>query len=491
VVNSAGKVLDWVLMFDDDRSVLAFLDHALKRFASYPDARRPVAARRYMKFPSARLADVEDNGKAPPIIDRHPPGTACPAQPPLPRGTVVARLFGRALGKDGKPVADTVRQEHYVEDRFHVPVRVQRALAKALAGAGTKRFRVGDDLARLLVGHAYLGQLDVNPLGGPGGKGEARRCEFWAQKVDAGGPVRLRVEGRSEAAGASREGEGGDGRLWRHEVKLAWEGLIELQEGRVTRLLLLARGSEKLRWGNTLAGWKGGADVTRLPAGRPIDLACEVRYGIIGEPAPAGEAGEAAEAADVPPEARRQLTEALGPPFLVFRARVQKELGLSAGQKEKLERRLEGTAQDAMRFFQKLEGLTPQEREKELHAYRRKAHEKLAAFLKDNLKGEQLKRLRQIELQQEGPFALGRPDVGEELKLTDEQRKRFMALVQGLQRKVEPLVKEAQEKGNPEEVRPRVLKIRQEHAGKVEAILTGDQKKRWKEMLGKPFALDE
>ena len=32
VVNSAGKVLDWVFMFDDDKSVLDFLDHAKKRF---------------------------------------------------------------------------------------------------------------------------------------------------------------------------------------------------------------------------------------------------------------------------------------------------------------------------------------------------------------------------------------------------------------------------------------------------------------------------
>ena len=33
VVNSAGKVLDWALMFDDDKSVLAFLDHSARRFA--------------------------------------------------------------------------------------------------------------------------------------------------------------------------------------------------------------------------------------------------------------------------------------------------------------------------------------------------------------------------------------------------------------------------------------------------------------------------
>src|SRR5205085_8401914 len=140
-----------------------------------------------------------------------------------PRGTVVARLFGRALGKDGKPVADTVRQEHYVEDRFSVGVGMQERLAEALAGAGGKRFRVGDDLARLLVSHAYLGQLDVNPTAAPGGKSSLAQCEFWGRKVDTAARdlVRLGIEGRSKAAGASRDGEGGDGRRWQHEVQLS------------------------------------------------------------------------------------------------------------------------------------------------------------------------------------------------------------------------------------------------------------------------------
>ena len=43
VVNSAGKVLAWTMMFDDDKSVLAFLDHSARRFAQFPDARKPVA----------------------------------------------------------------------------------------------------------------------------------------------------------------------------------------------------------------------------------------------------------------------------------------------------------------------------------------------------------------------------------------------------------------------------------------------------------------
>ena len=213
VVNSAGKVLDWVFMFDDDKSVLAFLDHARKRFAQFPDAKKPVPAERYMKFPSQKLADIEDNGKVVPIVERHPEGESCPAKPRVRQGTILARVFGRALDKDGKPVADTVRQENYVEDRFHVPVAMQEALAKALAAAGTERFRIADDLARLLVSHAFMGELDVNPFGGiNGSKGKRTDCTFWGKKVqaDGNGPVRVRIEGKSEAAGVARDGQNGE-----------------------------------------------------------------------------------------------------------------------------------------------------------------------------------------------------------------------------------------------------------------------------------------
>lgn len=193
----------------------------------------------------------------------------------------------------------------------------------------------------------------------------------------------------------------------------------------------------------------------------------------------------------VPDEARRQLIEVFGPPFQVFRDKVQKELKLSDDQKQKLEDRLLETVQDAMEFFQKLEGLTPAERDKELQAYRQKAHERLAAFLKDVLKPEQLQRMRQIELQQEGLFSLGRPDVMAEMKLDDDQRQRFMKNMMEMQHKLEPLIKEAQEKGNPEEIRPKAMALRKEYAGRIESILTDSQKERWKKMLGEPFGLDD
>jgi hypothetical protein len=500
VANSAGKVLAWALMFDDDKSVLAFLDHTRKRFAQFPDARQNVAAERYMKFPTVKLEDVEDTSKALAIPERHAKGKACPAQTGLPEGTMIARLFGRALAKDGKPVADTVRQENYVEDRFHVPVAMQEELAKALTQAGTERFRLADDLARLLVSHAYLGQLDVNPVGGvPGGKGALKQCEFWAQKIEArgSGPVQVRVEGNSEAAGGSSDGQGGDGRLWQHEVKLTWEGIIEMKKNRMAFLLLVARGSEKIKWGNDRQELKAQADVTLLPGGHAIDLGCGVRYGIIGEPVPQDLAGTARAAAEVmaqqiPDEARRQLVQVLGGPFLVFRDRVQEELKLSEKQKQKLAEKLPDYVQGTMKVFEKVKDLKPQDREKEMQEHRRASDQSLSALLKDVLEVRQQERLLQLQLQQAGAFALlGQHEAFIRLKITDEQRKKFMEVVQEMQNKIEPLLKKVQMGSNPEEIRPQVVQIRKDHETKIEAVLTEIQKKAWQELLGKPFDLGD
>jgi hypothetical protein len=492
VVNSAGKVLDWVFLFDDDQSVLAFLDHARKRFATFPDATKPVPAERYLKFPSQKLADIEDSGEVVKVGARHPEGESCPGKPRLRPGTVIARLFGRALDQDGKPVADTVRQEHYVEDRFNVPVARQEALAKALAAAGTDRFQIDDDLARALVSHAFLGELDVNPFGGVNGsKAQRTDCTLWGKKVqaDGNGPVRVHLDGKSEAAGVARDGQDSGGPPWRHEVKLTWEGLIEIRGNRVTRLLLVARGAEKLRRGNK------GQQVGRLPRGHAvfIDLDCGVRYGIIGEPVPAEEAGSADSAGGVPEEVRKHLARSLGGPFLVLRDMVQKDLKLTGGQKEKLGHYLQDWLPDALKFFERVDGLKREGRERELGAYRPKAQGELAAALKETLTEGQRLRLRQLELQQEGPFALHHGDaaIREGLKITAEQRKQFMAVIQAMQKEIAPLLKAVDSGGDPKEVWPRLMKIRQDHAGRIEALLSDAQKKQWREMLGKPLDLGE
>ena len=293
VVNSAGKVLNWTLMFDDDRSVLAFFDHAKDRFAKNPDAKKPVTAEVYMRFPSQKRRDVEDSGKALPVLDRHPDGQHCPAEPPLRKGTVVAKLIGRALDKEGKPVPDTVRQENYIEDRFNIEVETQEKLAKALAEAGKDRVELPREVTRQWVKQAFMGVLDVQPLDNPSrnpsrSKGELKKCDFVAHRTaSAPGVTRWQVEGESEVFIDEVMANAGPGDM--HEVKLKWQGFIEMDGKRVSRLVLSAKGTEKLKF-NSARG-KEPNEVAMLPGGHRIDMDSGVRFGILGEPV-AAERGE-------------------------------------------------------------------------------------------------------------------------------------------------------------------------------------------------------
>lgn len=504
VVNSAGKVLVWTLMFDDDNCVLAFLDHALGRFAKHPDADHPFAAERYRSFPSQRLDDRADSGKVPPVPDRHAEGKACPAKPRIPRGTVVARLFGRALDADGNPLTDTTSQENYVEDRFEVSVAMQQTLATELGDAGGERFALPGELARLLASHAFLGQLDLNPLGGmAGGRGarnELKQCQFWAQDAGPGrgGSVLVHIEGESNAMGKSGDDPMGDGRIWRHQVELAWEGCIELKGNRMTRLLLVARGSEKLKWANALQELHERASVTQLPAGHAIDLDCGVRYGIVGEPVAAEDAWDGDDAgtldglAPFPSAMRRQLAAMLGGEFAIFRDRVQDEVKLSDSQRQKVMDQFGPHFQTTMRLFERIKDLPPEEREREVNQHRQKSGEALAAELKGILNDDQQRRLFQLQLQQAGAFALaGQNEAFRTLKISDEQRRCFTAVVPSMHEKMQPLLVEAQASGGPDEIAPKLLRVRREHAGRILAILSRHQKEQWQALLGRAFEFDD
>src|SRR5262249_17545911 len=155
--------------------------------------------------------------------------------------------------------------------------------------------------------------------------------------------TRWRVRGESEVASVLAINGNGV-----HDVKLAWEGFLTVKGKRMIHLLLSARGTEKLQFCKDDHPLKKVQrdEVAALPAGRPIDLEGGVRYGIIGEPVAEGQEGgaEQAGADQLPVEARQQLFQALGTASLVFRARVQEELKLSAEQKKKLAKQLQETA---------------------------------------------------------------------------------------------------------------------------------------------------
>jgi hypothetical protein len=196
-------------------------------------------------------------------------------------------------------------------------------------------------------------------------------------------------------------------------------------------------------------------------------------------------------AAQVPPEQnRKDMAEALGPPFIVFRDKVLEELKVSEDQETKLMQLALEQLMETGPFLDSLADGGP-DREKKLDEHRKNARAKLGKNLKDVLKPEQLKRWHQLTLQREGAFALGQEEVRKELKITQEQMMKFAAIVQDLKKSVEPLFKQVQEGAKPEEIRPKVEELRKEHAKKLVDVLTDAQKKQWKEMLGPAFELDD
>src|SRR5690349_17966470 len=98
---------------------------------------------------------------------------------------------------------------------------------------------------------------------------------------------------------------------------------------------------------------------------------------------------------------------------------VQKELNVEKDQADKIKEAV-GKARDSHSDeFAKLQDLSQDERRTKAEELGRTVSEETLKSLADVLKPEQLKRLKQIELQQAGERAFTRPDVQAALKLTD------------------------------------------------------------------------
>jgi hypothetical protein len=198
-----------------------------------------------------------------------------------------------------------------------------------------------------------------------------------------------------------------------------------------------------------------------------------------------------ASAQEVPEHNRKEMAEALGPRFIVFRDKVLEEIKVSEEQRDKLMRYAMEQLMETGPFLDSLKDAEGPDREKKLEEHRKAALETLTKHEKEVLQPAQLTRLRQVVLHYQGGFALGQEDVRKELKITQEQQMKFMAIVQDLQKTIAGLMKQVQAGGNPEEIRPKAMQARKDHAKQLEDLLTEDQKKQWKELLGPPFELGD
>ena len=106
--------------------------------------------------------------------------------------------------------------------------------------------------------------------------------------------------------------------------------------------------------------------------------------------------------------------------------------------------------------------------------------------LKDILNDNQYKRFHELSLQQAGGFALNQPKVAEQLNLTSSQKSKLEDLNLDLREEMQDMFSGGGG-GDREAMMAEVRLMRTEYGKKMLTVLNADQKKKWTEMVGKPF----
>jgi hypothetical protein len=211
---------------------------------------------------------------------------------------------------------------------------------------------------------------------------------------------------------------------------------------------------------------------------------------------------------------------------------VQTELKITPDQLQKLrdaEQEVRQSAAPPRPDFQSWQGLSPEDRQAKITEFRQQMQTSQRAMvdmmnskLPDILSADQVKRLDQIDLQQRGVLALADDKVADQVGL-DADAQRQVANIAGEFKNVseqqvqatmaanrrnfapgggpggggpggggfqppDPATRAAMQ-ASMQKLQADVAKYKKEAEGKVMALLTDDQKKTWKSLLGKPFTM--
>jgi Spy/CpxP family protein refolding chaperone len=176
-----------------------------------------------------------------------------------------------------------------------------------------------------------------------------------------------------------------------------------------------------------------------------------------------------------------------GPGMLVNNKSVQKELQMTDDQAKKAREATQQVREKHQEEMQALREMDPQEAREKGTALMRTMSEEADKALADVLKPEQMKRLKQISLQQRGAQSFTDPKVQEELKLTDDQKDKIKTINADFDKERGEIFQSMQNGGDREEAMKKFATLRTETVDKVKALLTDDQKKTWESITGAPF----
>jgi Spy/CpxP family protein refolding chaperone len=164
---------------------------------------------------------------------------------------------------------------------------------------------------------------------------------------------------------------------------------------------------------------------------------------------------------------------------------VQKELKINEEQAGKVKEALTQVQEKHRDSFAKLRDVPREERGQKMQEITRAVNEDTLKAVGEILNADQVKRLKQIELQQAGAQAYARAEIQKALKITDEQKEKIKLINDDAAKQMRELFQPGQQGGFE-----KMAALRKETATKIEGVLTDDQKKEFKGMTGEPFKIE-
>jgi hypothetical protein len=171
-----------------------------------------------------------------------------------------------------------------------------------------------------------------------------------------------------------------------------------------------------------------------------------------------------------------------GPGMLLGVEKVQKDLGLDKDKVAKATEALQKVREDNRDELGKLRDASPEERAEIMKKFNDAQTKALAGVLDE----KQMKRLHQIQLQQQGVNMFQDEEVQKKLSLTAEQKDQIKTINEDLQKDIQEMFSGG--KPGPEAF-TKIAGLRKEALAKAEKTLKDDQKKTLKEVLGEPLEL--
>lgn len=179
-----------------------------------------------------------------------------------------------------------------------------------------------------------------------------------------------------------------------------------------------------------------------------------------------------------------------GAAALLMNKSVQDELKMTEEQKGKMSGFQQKMFENMKDVFGKLQDVKPEERREKLQEIMKELTASSDKMVKEILKPEQAKRLQQIEMQQAGIRNLVKEDIQKTLKLNDDQKDKLKTISDDVAKDVQEIFRDAgRDPQKMTEARKKMEGVRKEALEKANAILTAEQKKALKDLMGEPFEL--